>query len=84
MTTMTPEQETFLREHRFCVISTLGKNGAPQVTPVYYVYEGGKLLISVTKDRVKTHNVLRDPRWRSAPCMRSAPSPLSRSWARRR
>ena len=62
MTTMTPEQEAFLREHRLCVISTLGKSGAPQATPVYYLYEDGKLLISVTKDRVKTHNALRDPR----------------------
>jgi PPOX class probable F420-dependent enzyme len=61
MTTMTPEQEAFLREHRFCVLSTVGRSGAPQVTRVYYLYEGGKLLTSVTRDRIKTHNVLRDP-----------------------
>ena len=60
--TFTPEQEAFLREHRFCVVSTLRKDGGPQSTPVYYLYEDGKLLISVTKTRKKTHNVLRDSR----------------------
>ena len=59
---MTPEEEQFLKEHRFCVISTIRKSGTPAATPVYYVYEGGKLIISVTKTRAKTAHVLRDPR----------------------
>ena len=60
--TMLPEEETFLREHRLCVLSTLRGDGAPQSTPVYYLYEGGKLSISATKDRFKTLNIRRDDR----------------------
>jgi PPOX class probable F420-dependent enzyme len=60
--TMTPDAEQFLRDHRFGVVTTLKKSGAPQATAVYYIYENGKLYISVTKDRKKTINVLRDPR----------------------
>ena len=60
--TMSPEEEQFLKEHRLCVLTTLRKDGAPQSTPVYYLYEEGKLLISLTRGRQKTHNALRDPR----------------------
>jgi PPOX class probable F420-dependent enzyme len=60
--TITPEEERFLVEHRFGVVTTLRKDGSPQSTPVYYVFEKGKLWISVTQDRKKTYNVLRDPR----------------------
>jgi PPOX class probable F420-dependent enzyme len=59
---MTPEEEQFLQDHRFCVVSTIRKDGAPQSTPVYYIYEGGKLYISVTKTRKKTLNAGRDAR----------------------
>ena len=58
---MTPEEE-FLRDHRFCVVSTIRKDGAPQSTPVYYIYENGKLYISVTKMRKKALNAIRNPR----------------------
>lgn len=58
---MTPEEQ-FLRDHRFCVVSTIRKDGAPQSTPVYYIYENGKLYISVTKTRKKALNAIRDPR----------------------
>ncbi len=60
--TISSEEEQFLRDHRLCVVTTLRKDGSPQSTPVYYLYEEGKLLISVTKERKKTHNVLNDPR----------------------
>ena len=44
------------------MISTLRKSGTPSATPVYYLYEDGKLIISVTKTRAKTGHVRRDPR----------------------
>jgi PPOX class probable F420-dependent enzyme len=59
---MTSDEEQFLNDHRLCVVSTLRQDGAPQSTPVYYIYEGGKLYISVTKSRKKTINVARDAR----------------------
>ncbi len=59
---MEPEQEQFLYKHRFGVLSTLKKGGAPQATPVYYLYEDGKILISANKWKYKTRNIQRDPR----------------------
>ena len=62
MAVFTPEQEEFLQENMFCILSTIRKDGSPQSTPVYYLYENGRLYISVTRTRAKTRNVLRDPR----------------------
>ena len=59
---MTQDEETFLDEHRLCVVTTLRADGSPQSTPVYYIHEDGKLYISVTKTRKKTLNVARDAR----------------------
>lgn len=59
---MEPEQEEFLLKHRFAILSTIKKNGAPQSTAVYYLYENGKLLISANKWKQKTRNVQRDPK----------------------
>jgi PPOX class probable F420-dependent enzyme len=58
----TPDENSFIREHRLAVVSTVKKDGGPQATPVYYVYDGKKLFISVTAARKKTVNVRRDPR----------------------
>jgi PPOX class probable F420-dependent enzyme len=57
-----PEQEQFLQKHRFGVLTTIKKSGAPQATPVYYLYEDGKILISANKWKHKTRNIQRDPR----------------------
>ena len=59
--TMAPEQEQFLQKHRFGVLTTIKKSGAPQATPVYYLYEDGKILISANKWKHKTRNIQRDP-----------------------
>ncbi len=59
---MEPEQEQFLHKHRFGVLTTIKKSGAPQSTPVYYLYENGKILISANKWKLKTRNIQRDPR----------------------
>ena len=60
--TIKPEEEQFLKDQRFCVISTIRKSGTPTATPAYYLFEDGKLIISVTKTRAKTAHVRRDPR----------------------
>ncbi|MCL5994848.1 MAG: PPOX class F420-dependent oxidoreductase [Chloroflexi bacterium] len=43
-------------------LATLGLDGYPQVTPVWYVYEQGRLYASTEKERIKYRNILRDPR----------------------
>ena len=59
---MTVGQEQFLRDHRLCVLTTLRRDGSPQATPVYYLYEDGAVFISATETRYKTINIQRDPR----------------------
>lgn len=43
-------------------VATLGPDGAPQVTVVWFLWEEGQLLINSRAGRVKTRNLARDPR----------------------
>ncbi len=54
--------EAFLRAPRHAVVATNTRNGPPQVSPVWYVYEDGRLLITTTPDTAKHRNLRRDPR----------------------
>ena len=50
MTQFDPKFEEFLRGLHFGKLSTLMKDGSPQVTPIWYVYEDGKLIVNSTSD----------------------------------
>lgn len=53
----------FVRSRSKGVLTTLRRDGRPQLSNVLYaVDEGGRPVISVTSDRAKTRNLLRDPR----------------------
>ena len=52
----------FLAPSRIAVVATIGRDGMPQLTPNWYVYSGGRLLVSTTKQRVKHRNLARDGR----------------------
>lgn len=54
--------KSFLAGKHFAKLATLMKDGRPQLTPIWYMYEGGKLIINTTTDRVKYRNIERDPR----------------------
>lgn len=43
-------------------VATLGPNGEPQTTPVWFGWDGQHLKFSQTKTRQKFRNVARDPR----------------------
>lgn len=43
------------------MMATIRKDGSAQLTPINYVYDDGVFLVSTTKDRVKYHNVKRNP-----------------------
>lgn len=54
----------FLAAHRNGVLVTLKRDGRPQLSNIVYSAEAGtgRVRISVTADRAKTRNALRDPR----------------------
>jgi PPOX class probable F420-dependent enzyme len=43
-------------------ISTLMKDGSPQLSPVWANYVDGHILVNTAEGRIKHQNVLRDPR----------------------
>lgn len=63
-TTILFDQETlqFLERPLLMRLATLGVDGYPQVTPVWFIQEGGKLYASTEKERTKHRNMLRNPR----------------------
>ena len=71
----TEEQLERLREFiappRIAVVATIGDDGMPQLTPNWYAYTGGEIIVSITTQRVKYRNVVRDHR--AAICICSEP-----------
>ena len=61
----------FLAPSRIAVVATIGRDGLPQLTPNWYVYSDGRLLVSTTRQRVKYRNLVRDGR--IAVCVCSEP-----------
>lgn len=45
----------------FAHVATLGPNGEPQSTPVWFGYDGDVIRFSVTTGRQKYRNIARDP-----------------------
>ena len=62
MLEITEAQAAYLREHQLGVLATSRKDGSPQQSMITYLYDGEHVLISVTKDRAKYHNIRRQPR----------------------
>jgi len=59
---LTPEQETFLRDHKIAVLATGRRDGSPQVSHILYDWDGRDLAISVKSYTAKWKNVLRQPK----------------------
>ena len=54
--------EDILRVPLNGVLATNRRDGAPQLSPIWYLYEDERFYISVGMDSVKARNVRRDPR----------------------
>jgi PPOX class probable F420-dependent enzyme len=53
---------TFVAGHRQGVLTTLRRDGRPQISNIVYGFDGTTVRISVTAERSKTKNLRRDPR----------------------
>src|SRR5947199_10862979 len=63
MSAVIPEKYADLFEKQaFGNLSTLMKDGSPQVTPVWVDFDGKHVRVNSAKGRVKDKNVRRDPR----------------------
>ncbi|MEU2092568.1 PPOX class F420-dependent oxidoreductase [Nocardia beijingensis] len=52
----------FARDHRRSVLTTIRRSGRPQLSNVLHVVGAdGRIRISITADRAKYHNLVRDP-----------------------
>ena len=57
------EAREFVAEVKRGVLATIKRDGRPQLSNVSYLLDDdGRIKISVTRDRAKTRNLLRDPR----------------------
>jgi PPOX class probable F420-dependent enzyme len=54
--------DEFLQEPRFAVIGTIRRKGTPQLTPVWFLYENGRVYVSMSTNSAKYRNLTRDPR----------------------
>ena len=57
-----PRLAEFLKPTKIAVVATVGRDGIPQLTPNWYVYDDGRIAISTTKQRVKYRNLVRNSR----------------------
>jgi PPOX class probable F420-dependent enzyme len=56
------EIEGFAEQRLLAILTTVGPDGSPQATPVWYLYDGEHFKVTSRGDRVKVRNIRRDPR----------------------
>ncbi len=60
---MTGDQiDAFLREPRIADLATIRPDGSPHVAPVWYHYDGEKVMVIASRTAVKTRTIRNDPR----------------------
>ena len=57
----TPDQEKIIRDLKLAILATRRRDGSAQLSPINYAYKDGRILISITRDRAKYHNIRRNP-----------------------
>jgi PPOX class probable F420-dependent enzyme len=59
-----PEQyiDLFTTKKAFAHLATINPDGTPQVTPVWFDYDGTHVIVNTARGRLKDKNMQRDPR----------------------
>jgi PPOX class probable F420-dependent enzyme len=57
-----PESHRYLLDGQVASLATIGRDGFPQVTEIWFLHDGGELRLSLNSSRLKTRNLQRDPR----------------------
>src|SRR4051812_11800497 len=60
--TIPESHKDLLQKPAFANLATLNPDGSPQVTPVWFEYDGGNIIINTARGRVKDRNLQREPR----------------------
>lgn len=55
------ERDEFLTELRIGRLATQREDGWPHVTPIWYVWDGGRFVLTLGKSRLHLRNIARDP-----------------------
>lgn len=61
MSTEFPPQFRDLLDAQFATLATIGKDGGPQLTEVWFLFEDGKVKVSLNDSRLKTKNLRARP-----------------------
>jgi PPOX class probable F420-dependent enzyme len=61
MSTEFADSHRDLLDAQFATLATLGKDGGPQLTEVWFLFEDGKVKISLNDSRLKTKNLVARP-----------------------
>ncbi|MDP9236776.1 MAG: PPOX class F420-dependent oxidoreductase [Chloroflexota bacterium] len=57
-----PQQDKFLSGRHVAVLVTIGTDGSPSPTPIWYLYRDGLFYFRTASDAIKTKNIRRDSR----------------------
>ncbi len=57
-----PATHRDLLETQFASLATIGRDGFPQVTEIWFLHDDGELKLSLNDSRLKTRNLKRDPK----------------------
>jgi PPOX class probable F420-dependent enzyme len=62
MATIPETYNDLLQKKAFAQLATISPDGTPQVTPVWFEFDGRNIVVNTAKGRVKDKNMRRDPR----------------------
>ena len=60
--TIPASHKDLLEKPAFANLATLNDDGSPQVTPVWFEYDGQHIIVNTARGRVKDRNLQREPR----------------------